>query len=156
MWTRLYIQTIPASQTRQNSPVCVVSVVAVWTESARPPDKCVQHRSVSGDACTVGATAGRTPTQNALVGWSDRLSSHRLVVSGGRCELGINEHTKTVRLFSLNKAIDHWRKKNLWSFLHYKTVFIACVTVKHSFSWSGHVTQLFYVCSYVCIFSSIH
>ena len=55
------------------------------------PDNCVQRRSVSGGACTAGATAGRTPTQNALVGRSDRLSSHRLtrhrqqclVVSGG-------------------------------------------------------------------------
>jgi len=44
-----------------------VSGVAVLSESARPPDKCVQRRSVSGGAGTAGATAGRTPTQNALV-----------------------------------------------------------------------------------------
>jgi len=74
-----------------------VSGVAVLSESARLPDKCVQRRSVSGGAGTAGATAGRTPTQNALVGRSGRLNSHRLtryrqdrlVVSGGRCELGI-------------------------------------------------------------------
>jgi len=74
-----------------------VSGVAVGIESARPPDKCVQHRNVSGAAGTAGATAGRTPVQKALVGRSGRLSSHRLtrhrqhclVVSGGRCELGI-------------------------------------------------------------------
>ena len=74
-----------------------MSGVAVGIESARPPDKCVQHRNVSGAAGTAGATAGRTPVQKALVGRSGRLSSHRLtrhrqhclVVSGGRCELGI-------------------------------------------------------------------
>ena len=55
------------------------------------------RRSVSGGAGTAGATAGRTPTQNALVEQSGRLNSHRrtrhrqhcLVMSGGRCELGI-------------------------------------------------------------------
>jgi len=62
-----------------------MSGVAVATESARPPDKCVQRRSVSVGAGTAGATAGRTPTQNALVGWSGRFNSHRLscLVAGG-------------------------------------------------------------------------
>ena len=54
-----------------------MSGVAVGTESARPPDECVKRRSVSGGAGTAGATAGSTPTQNALVGRSGRLSSHR-------------------------------------------------------------------------------
>ena len=49
---------------------------------------------MSGGASTAGATAGRTPTQNALVGQSGRLNSRqrqdRLVVSDGRCELGIS------------------------------------------------------------------
>ena len=73
---------------------------------ARPPDKCVQRRSVSGGAGTAGATAGRTPTQNAVVGRSGRLNSHRLtrhrqhclVVSSGRCEFGIILHGVYMRL----------------------------------------------------------
>jgi len=52
---------------------------------------------VSGDAGTAGATAGRTPTQNALVGPTQFTPPHqtrhkqdRLVVSGvRRCEVGI-------------------------------------------------------------------
>jgi len=54
-----------AHQTRHRQDRLVASGVAVWIESARPPDKCVQRRSVSGGAGTAGATAGRTPTQNA-------------------------------------------------------------------------------------------
>jgi len=63
-------------------------------------DKCVYRRSVSGGAGTASATAGRTPTQNVLVRQSSRLNSHRLsrqhclVVSGGRCELGISQIVK--------------------------------------------------------------
>ena len=49
----------------------------VWRCELSRPDKCVQRRSVSGGAGTVGATAGRTPTQNALVWRSGRLNSHR-------------------------------------------------------------------------------
>ena len=52
-----------------------MSGVAVLSESARPPDKCVQRRSVSGGAGTAGAIAGRTPTH--LSSRSGRLSSHR-------------------------------------------------------------------------------
>ena len=44
-------------------------------ESARPPDKCPQRRSVSGGAGTAGATAGRTPTQNVLAGRGDQADS---------------------------------------------------------------------------------
>ena len=73
-----------------------MSCLVWWCEPSRS-DKCVQRRSVSGGAGTAGATAGRTPTQNALVGRAGRLSSHRptrhrqhcLVVSGRRCELDI-------------------------------------------------------------------
>jgi len=51
---------------------------------------------VSGGAGTAGATAGRTPTQNARVGYC-------LLVSGGRCELGIAETScdVTVTMFSV-------------------------------------------------------
>ena len=62
---------------------CQTGAFCAWSVS-----ECVGRRS---------ATAGRTPTQNALVGRSGRLNSHRLtrhiqdclVVSGRRCELGI-------------------------------------------------------------------
>ena len=92
------VRFMPAHQTRHRQDRLVVSGVAVWIGSARPTDKCVLGRSVSGGADSACATAGRTPTQNALVGRSDRLNSHRLtlhrhdrlVLSGGRCELGIS------------------------------------------------------------------
>ena len=79
------------ADTTQTGPSC-----RVWCELTRP-DKCIQLRSVPGVAGTAGATAGRTPTQNALVWRSGRLNSHRLtrqdgpvcVVSGGRSELSI-------------------------------------------------------------------
>ena len=68
-----------------------LSLVSIMPSSYRPPDKtvdapvsvvCIEsarqvrsiRRSVSGGAGTAGATAGRTPTQNALVGRSGRLS----------------------------------------------------------------------------------
>jgi len=64
----------------------------VWSAS-----ECVGRRS---------ATAGCTPTQNALVRRSSRFSSHRLirhtqdrlVLSGGRCELGIRRVAKAALL----------------------------------------------------------
>ena len=82
---------------RHDTDTTVLSCL-VWRCELSRPDECVQRRSVSGGAGTAGATAGRTPTQNALVGRSGRLDSHhptrqrqeRLVVSGWRCELGIS------------------------------------------------------------------
>jgi len=92
------VQFTPAHRTRHRQDG-LLSGVAVWIESARPPDKCVLRRSVSGGAGSAGATAGRTPTQNVVVERSDRLNSHRLTrhrqhcfaVSGGQCELGKTE-----------------------------------------------------------------
>ena len=66
--------------TTQTRPSCRVWCGGV-IESARPPDKCVQRRSVSGGAGTAGATAGRTPTQNALLRRSGRLSSTEIQLS---------------------------------------------------------------------------
>ena len=70
--------------TTQTRPSCRIWCGGV-IESARPPDKCVQRRSVSGGAGTAGATAGRTRTQNAFVGRSGRLSSHRLTRHRQHC-----------------------------------------------------------------------
>jgi len=85
--------------TRHDNDRTVLSCLVCQCELSRP-DKCVQRRSVSGGADTAGATAGRTPTQNALVRRSGRLHSHRptrhkqhrqrLVASAGRCEFGIS------------------------------------------------------------------
>jgi len=57
----------PHRHTRHDTDKTVLSRL-VWRCEPSPPDKCVQRRSVSGSAGTAGATAGRTPTQNALVG----------------------------------------------------------------------------------------
>jgi len=56
--------------------VLSVSCQAVWIESARPPDKCVLHRSASDGRTDSACAARHTPTLNALVRWSGRLSSH--------------------------------------------------------------------------------
>ena len=80
-------QSSNSHQTQHVQDRLVVSGVAVWTESARLPDKCVQRRSVSGGAGTAGATAGRTPTQNALVRRSGRLSSHGLTPRHMLCDI---------------------------------------------------------------------
>jgi len=74
---------------------------------------------------------------------SDRLNSHRLirhrqdrlVLSGGRCELG-SEHTRILRsFFSLNKAIDHWLK-----------VFLIVMVTEDMLNHSVYTRQLFIVC----------
>ena len=70
---RAIVQLTPAHQTRYRQDRLVVSVVSVWTESARPLDKYVERRSVSGGVGTAGATAGRTPTQNARARVSSRV-----------------------------------------------------------------------------------
>ena len=106
----------------------------VWRSELNRPDKCVQRRSVSGGAGTAGATAGRTPTQNALVRRSGRLSSHRLtrhrqqhclVVFGGRCELRI-KRTRTVVHYFIRATLCQRRTS-------YGTVSVSvCLSVK---SW---------------------
>ena len=62
---------------RHDKTVLSVSCQAVSIESARPPDKCVLRRSASGGRTGSACAARHTPTLNALVGWSGRLSSHR-------------------------------------------------------------------------------
>jgi len=78
-----------------------VSSCPVWRCELSRPDRPAPTGAFSVGVCraaqagTAGATAGRTPTQNALVGGrlgSHRLTRHRqdrLVLSGGRCELCI-------------------------------------------------------------------
>jgi len=88
----------PLPDTTQTGPSC-----RVWCGGVRS----VQRRSVSGGAGTAGATAGRTPTQNALVGRSGQLNSHRLarhrehglLVCGG----GVNW-----ALLCSAKSVKHW------------------------------------------------
>ena len=62
---------------RHDKTVLSVSCQAVSIESARPPDKCVLRRSASGGRTGSACAARHTPTLNAVVGWSGRLTSHR-------------------------------------------------------------------------------
>ena len=73
-WKCEYVQSNRPVHT--DTPDKTVLSCLVWRCELSRPDQCVQRRSVSGGAGTAGATAGRTPTQNALVGRSGRLSSH--------------------------------------------------------------------------------
>ena len=60
-----HVQSNRPIHTRHDTDRTVLSCL-LWRCELSRPDKCVQRRSVSGGAGTAGATAGRTPTQNAL------------------------------------------------------------------------------------------
>ena len=93
---------------RHDTDWIVLSCLVWRCELSRPDSQtwafCVW--SVSEYVRRRSATAGRTPTQNALVRRSSRFSSHRLirhtqdrlVLSGGRCELGIRRVAKAALL----------------------------------------------------------
>ena len=76
--------------TTQTGPSC-----RVWCELSRP-DKCVQRRSVSGGAGAVGATAGRTPTQNGPTQSTPPDMTHSIVLS--RLAGGVNWTLEAISL----------------------------------------------------------
>ena len=87
----------------QTGPSCCFWCGGVnWVGQASQQVSSASECVGGGGASTTGATAGRTATQNAPVRRSDRLNSHHLtrhrehclVVSGGRCELGIKLEKK--------------------------------------------------------------
>ena len=112
MWTRLcgpsvfsgvdgcYTQFTPPRQTRHRLDCFVVSVVAVWIESARPPDRCVLCRFCVGlppvpdfqdvpDLCNVvprpSRTSPGTPNVPDFKACSLRSSGYTAVQSWGHC-----------------------------------------------------------------------
>ena len=102
VWTRSEQSSNSHRHIRHDTNRTVLScLVWWWCEFSRSDRR--QVRSAS-ECVNCQATAGRTPTQNALVGRSGRLNLHHLtrhrqhclVVSGGRCELGIKPRHRRI------------------------------------------------------------
>ena len=85
-----YAQFTPPAK-HDKTVLLSVSCQAVWTESARPHDKCVLRRSASGGRTDSACAARHTPTLNALVGPTQFTPPHQTRQDGPVCvESGVS------------------------------------------------------------------
>jgi len=107
----------PLDRTRYRLDCFVVSGVAVWIESAWQPDRCVLCLFVSEYVGRRSATAGRTPTQNALVGRSVHTRHDKTVAPACRPQPPRRRPGRQLRLAATPRSdvVRHENVNTLWT-----------------------------------------